>query len=318
MQINRGLVFWGVALVTAGVVALAVQQGFVDRDALTGAWRLWPVVLIAIGLAIIVSRTPFSLLGTIVAGLAVGAGAGVLISVGPGLASCGGQEPTSTTTRDGAFTGTEASVDLDFSCGTLALSQVDGTGWRVIAGETGDNEVLIDATDTSLVVRSPNRAFMSGEERWEVSLGDALTYSLSIDANAATSTLDLAGGSFTDLSVNPNAGSLTLELRGTAVEALDLSMNAGSTAILVDETTDLEGTLATNAGSIELCAEPGTALRITVESNLTFSHDLDQSDLVKSGSTWTSAGFDGAAHHVDLGLEGNAASFSLNPEEGCT
>ena len=318
MQINRGLIFWGVGLVTAGVVALAVQQGFVDRDALTGAWRLWPIVLIAIGLAIIVSRTPFALLGTIVAGLVVGAGAGVLISVGPGLATCGGHEPTSTTTRDGAFTGNEATIDLNFSCGTLEVGLTDSEGWRVVTGETGDDEALIDATDTTLVVRSPSRAFMSGEERWDVDLGDALTYTLSVSANAATSTLDLAGGSFTDLSVNPNAGSLTLDLQGTAVEALDLSMNAGSTAILVNETTDLEGTLATNAGSIELCAAPGTALRITVQANLTFSHDLEDSDLVQSDSTWTSAGFEGADHHVDLHLEGNAASFSLNPEEGCT
>ncbi len=318
MQINRGLVFWGVALVTAGVVALAVQQGYLDRDALAGAWRLWPVVLIAIGLAIIVSRTPFALLGTIVAGLVVGAGAGVLISVGPGLASCGGHEPTSTTTRDGTFTGQEASVDLDFSCGKLEVDLTDGSVWRVAAGETSDNEFLIDASDTTLVVRSPNRAFMSGEERWEVTLGAALIYSLSIGANAATSTVDLAGGSFTELTVSPNAGTLTLDLRGTAVEALDLSMNAGSTAILVDETTDLEGTLATNAGSIELCSSDETALRITVDANLTFSHDLEESDLVHSGNTWTSAGFEGADHHVDLRLEGNAASFSLNPEEGCT
>jgi LiaI-LiaF-like transmembrane region len=318
MQINRGLVFWGVALVTAGVVALAVQQGYVDRDALIGAWRLWPVVLIAIGLAIIVSRTPFALLGTIVAGLVVGAGAGVLISVGPGLATCGGPEPTSTSEQDGAFSGSEASVDLDFSCGTLDVGLTDGSGWSVAIGQTGGGATAIGATETSLAVTSQERGFMDGEEHWEISLGAQPTYSLTIGANAATSTLELAGGSFTDLSVNPNAGSLTLDLQGTAVEALDLSMNAGSTAILVDETTELEGTLATNAGSFELCAAPGTALRITVQANLTFSHDLEDSDLVQNGNTWTSAGFEDADHHVDLHLEGNAASFSLNPEEGCT
>ena len=49
MQVNRGFAFWGVALITAGVVALAIQAGLVTDEAASQAWRLWPVVLIVIG-----------------------------------------------------------------------------------------------------------------------------------------------------------------------------------------------------------------------------------------------------------------------------
>jgi hypothetical protein len=288
MQMNRGLVFWGVCLVTGGVVALAVQQEYVDREALAGAWQLWPVVLIAIGVAIILSRTPFALLGTIVAALVVGAAGGLLISIGPGFASCGGPAPGgSLSMRDGAFAGDAAAVDLDFNCGTLVVALTDGDGWRVASAQTGGGEARVDATDTSLAVSSPDRAFMAGEEHWEVALGADLAYQLSIHANAATTSLNLAGGSFSEVSVDPNAGSLTIDLRGTSVEALDVAMNAGSATISVDRTTDLEGTLGTNAGSVQLCADPGTALRIAVQENLTFSHNLDESDLVQAGHTWT-------------------------------
>lgn len=314
---NRGLVFWGIALVTAGLVALASQQGYLDREALAGAWRLWPVVLIAIGLSIVLSRTPVAVLGTIAAALVVGAAGGALISVGPGVASCGGPEPASLSTREGAFSGDGASVDLDFNCGTLEVSMTDGTDWRVAAGESDGDEVRIDASDTSLAVSSPDRGFMAGEQRWEIRLGLGVTYAMSVDVNAATTTLNLGGGSFSELSVDPNAGSLSFDLHGTSVDSFSLDMNAGSASFQVDGTTGLEGTIGMNAGSIGLCAEPGTAIRFTVEENLTFSHELDDSDLVRTGDTWTSANFDTADRRIDLQLEGNAASFSLNPEGGC-
>jgi hypothetical protein len=317
MQINRGLVFWGIALVTAGVVALAFQQGYLDRDALASAWRLWPVVLIAIGLSIVLSRTPFAVLGIIAAALVVGAAGGALISVGPGFASCGGPEPTSLATREGAFTGNAASVELDFNCGTLEVALTDGNGWRVASGQSDGEEAQIEATDASVAVSSPDRGFMGGEQRWEIGLGSDLTYALSINVNAATTVLNLADGSVSELSVDPNAGSLTFDLRGTSVASFSLDMNAGSASFRVGEGTDLDGTVGMNAGSIDFCADPGTALRFTVEENLTFSQDLDESELVRSGETWTSANFDTADRRIDLRLEGNAASFSFNPEGGC-
>jgi len=313
MQINRGLVFWGVALVTAGVVALAVQQQYIDPESLAGAWRLWPVILIAIGLSIVLSRTLFAVLGTIAAALVVGAAGGALISVGPEFASCGGPEQASLGTRDGQFRGASASVELDFDCGTLEVAMPDGSGWRVASAD----EVRIEATETSLAVSSPDRGFMAGEQRWEIGLGSNLTYAMSIDVNAATTVLSLADGNFSEVSVDPNAGSLTFDLRGTTVRSFSLDMNAGSASFQVDDATHLDGTVGMNAGSIEFCADPDTALRFTVGENLTFSQDLDESDLVHSGDTWTSANFDTAGRRIDLRLEGNAASFSFNPEGGC-
>ena len=53
MRVNRGLIFWGVALVTAGAVALAIQYDIVAGESAREAWRLWPIVLIVIGVAVI-------------------------------------------------------------------------------------------------------------------------------------------------------------------------------------------------------------------------------------------------------------------------
>ena len=40
MQVNRGFAFWGVALINAGVVALAIQAELVNDETARQAWRL--------------------------------------------------------------------------------------------------------------------------------------------------------------------------------------------------------------------------------------------------------------------------------------
>src|SRR5690242_19934577 len=55
VRMHRGLLFWGLGLLSAGVVALAIQQNLVDRNVMAGAWRLWPLILVAIGLSLVLS-----------------------------------------------------------------------------------------------------------------------------------------------------------------------------------------------------------------------------------------------------------------------
>jgi Domain of unknown function (DUF5668) len=52
MKYHCGLLFLGIALVTGGAVALTAQQGYIDQDLVAGAWRLWPLILVAIGVSV--------------------------------------------------------------------------------------------------------------------------------------------------------------------------------------------------------------------------------------------------------------------------
>ena len=55
----------------------------------------------------------------------------------------------------------------------------------------------------------------------------------------------------------------------------------------------------------------------TTNANITFSTNLDESGLTRAGDTWSTAGYAAAADQVHIDLEGNAASFTLNPKGGC-
>lgn len=75
--------------------------------------------------------------------------------------------------------------------------------------------------------------------------------------------------------------------------------------------------MSVNAGSIELCTEGGIAIHLTVAENITFSHNLDDSSLGRDGDTWSNVP-PGTVGSVDLHIDGNAGSFELNPEGGCS
>ena len=321
MHYHRGLLFWGLALITGGAVALAAQQGYIDHAWLAGAWRVWPLILIAIGLSILLARTPAAIVGTIVAALVVGVAGGAVIAVGPGAFTCGGSDPTDLVTRHGTFD-SAASVQLAFNCGTLKVGMTSGNQWTVASGQDGGSDAQIGSDSNRLEVRSPNDSwFDSGRQHWNVTLPTATSYQLEIAPNAADTKVDLSGGRFTSISVQPTAGSVFLDLTDAQLDNLDLSLNAGSASILVGGIADISGSLSVNAGSIELCTHGAVAWRFTVVANLTFSDNLADSGFGHDGDTWSYSppvAPGTPLSFVDLHITGNAGSFTLNPEGGCS
>ena len=326
LHYHRGLLFWGLALITGGAVALAAQQHYIDSNVFTGAWKLWPLILVAIGLSILLARTRAAIVGTIVVALVVGTAGGALIAVGPAAFSCGGADPTDLTTEQGSF-GEGASVQLDFNCGTLnvdmdnRLTDPPRNLWTVASGQKGGSAATITSAFDRLEVRSgsDNNWFDGGRQRWNVTLPTGTSYEwLEIKPNAADTNVDLGGGTFTIVAVHPNAGSLFLDLTDAHIRELGMSLNAGSASIVIGPGLDMSGSLSVNAGSIELCTSGDVALRITSDSNITFATNLDETDLVESGDTWSSRGYEAASEQVQIQLSGNAGSFDLNPEGGCS
>jgi Domain of unknown function (DUF5668) len=323
MRLNRGAIFWGLALVTAGAVALAVQAGVVSRDQVAQAWRLWPVILIALGAALIASRTPFAVLGVLVAGLIAGtAGGAALTGAWGGFGCVGDSQAGQTFTRNGTFSESSAEVVLELSCGDLSVAIDQGSAWRLDArvGDGPDPRVTQDGA--SLTARSDGGGpfgVTRDRQRWDVALPSEVALDLRVDTNAGGATLDVGGGRFSALNVDLNAGDVSLDASGADVDELSVDANAASVSVVVDAETTLAGRLEVNAGSIELCAPDGTSLAITLpDGNVTFSHNLEDSGLERSGDTWHSpAGGPSGSASVDLSVGGNAGSFTYNPEGGC-
>jgi cell wall-active antibiotic response 4TMS protein YvqF len=324
VHINRGLVFWGVALITAGVIALASQVGWIDSAVVRDLWRFWPIALIVIGLAVIASRTQFALIATLVAGLVVGGLAGALFAGFPqGITvGCGGT-PDQTKAVSGLFGGASADVDLELNCGELRVTTASGADWDVDARYAGDNAPNITSSDGSLHVSADEATvfgFADERQEWDVVLPTEVDLNLEVSANAAETDLALDDASFGELNVDANAGSVVIGLPGGSVDDLSVDANAGSISLTADDGTTLAGSVSMNAGSFDLCVPDDVGVAITIsEEDITFSHNLDESNLTRNGDTWSggpaSATSDAA---ITLDVSGNAASFTFNPDGGCS
>ena len=101
MHVRRDLLFAGLFFIPLGAITLLVRAGTIDADALLDAPRLWPLMLVGLGLALLLGRSRAASLGTAVVALVLGVLVGSAIASGNvwigNVAECGpvsGSTPT--------------------------------------------------------------------------------------------------------------------------------------------------------------------------------------------------------------------------------
>jgi hypothetical protein len=317
MRVRRGLLFWGLLLIPLGAIPLLVRAGQLDPNRLIDAWRLWPLIIVGIGLVILASRTRYALIGTAVLALAIGSIGGAALASGNiwlgAVGACGiGDQGTTAVDKTGTFGG-PASVRLQLDCGTVDFRAGSDTAWTVHASYRGDPPV-VDGTASGLDVRTPS----GGPHRqdWTIAAPASSLTSLRLTANAASSTVDLGSAALDDLRADVNAGDVRISGGSSAIKHADLTMNAGRLRLTLGSGAATTGSLSVNAGAIDLCVPPDVGLRLDVQDQLTFVTNLSSRGLARNGSIWT-RGATGAAQTISLSLQGNAASFTLDPNGGC-
>lgn len=314
MAVHRGYLFWGIFFILLGGIPLLDRLGVIDAGAWGDLWRLWPLIIIAIGLAILVSRSRMAIAGSVVTALVVGVIAGGSLAAGSGFFNFGDCLPGSDTameqvTESGQL-GDDASVVLSVNCGELDVATATGDDWTLDASYRGDPP-YISSSASSLRIEAPEER--SNRQEWDVQLPAERLRELTINMNAGGATVDVGDAQLDELTIETNAGDTTILAEGAEIDALDVEINAGRVRITLDGPVG-EGSLSVNAGAIDLCVPDDAALRFEVEEQLTFSTNLDDAGLAQNGETWTR---DGSGPQIALQIEGNAASFTLNPEDGC-
>ncbi|HEX6868949.1 MAG TPA: hypothetical protein VF119_09095 [Candidatus Limnocylindrales bacterium] len=317
-MINRTALFLGAFVATAGIVMLIGSGSATVEGLLTDALRLWPLAIIAIGVGLLLRRTRFALVGTLVAAIIPGLLLGGVVVAAPDMTSfC--DEPASgpIVEHDGTFVG-GATVDLALACGDLKVSTIPGADWHVTSVDIGDDAARVTAEGDGLTVTSfpDDRRVGWGREAddWDVALPTGVPLSIRAEANAGRADLDLAGARVGDLDVVVNAGAARLDLTSATVERLDVAVHAGGASIRLPSSGVLTGDLEVAAGSLELCRPESLGLRINgdvVLGSATFN------GLVRVGDAWQTPDYPTAAARADLVVTASAGSVTVDPQGGC-
>ncbi len=318
MQVNRRFLNIGVFLVAAGAVMLVAQSGAIDREAVARALGLWPVVVIALGLGILLRRTRLGLAGGMLAAAMPGLLLGGLVVAAPQLApGCGDAGPVSFATQQGTFGGA-AAVDLTLACGDLAVTTAPGNGWLLQAGNASGAVPVVGASADRLSVASSGQrwqlGFIRGGDAWQLSLPTASTIDLAAEVNAGRGRFDLVGAQLGNVQLAVNAGEMRVDLTGATVARLSMRVNAASAWLRLPAAQDTSAELSVNAGSLAICAPGGVGLRVHQAGVLS---SITDTGLVRIGDAWESPGYSMANHHADVTITANVGSVDVNPVGGC-
>ncbi len=318
MRVDRGRLNWGVFFIVLGAVPLAYHQGVVGSTTLGDAWRLWPLVIVGIGLGFVLSRTPAFFIGGTVVAVCLGLVFGSVAAVGPNIGCGFDTNNPNTVSRTGSFTGT-ASVDLHLTCGTANISTSSDGLWHVDATNTGGQTTQVNSTGSELHVSSATvdgLHFDRGKDDWRIALPAGSRIDLTSTLDAGDAHFNLGSANVSSARFTLNLGSLHVDLSGANVGTLNISTNLGSAFVTLDGSSNLDADLKTNLGSLDVCVPAGLGVQVTASDSLS-SSDFHDAGLVRVGGTWQTPGYDSATHKANLTVETSLGSLKLRSAGGC-
>ena len=319
MRLDRSRLNWGVFFIVLGSVPLAYHRGIVSQATLADAGRLWPLILVGIGLGLVLARTPASFVGGLTVAAIFGLILGSFFTVGPNIGCSGNSNDTRNVSGSGAFNGS-ADISLTLQCGTATINASPDSQWRIDTATTGGGEARIVSTSSSVVATSRDDGWQwaggrgRGRGRWNIQIPGNVPTSLSATINGGDATYNISAVALSSANFSLNAGAMHVDLSGARVGSISVSTNAGSTSITLDGNSDVSGSISTNVGATDLCTLSGLELRIRTTDNLAFT---SLPGLSRVGNAYQSAGWDTAVHRADLSISTSVGSFNLNPAGGC-
>ncbi len=294
---RRGSLVGPLILIALGVIFLLTNTGYLSGDTWLVLLRLWPLLLIAIGIDILIGRR--SLVGALIAlviMILLFAGGIWLVTAqnGPGAASV--QTQNISQALQGA---TRANVTIGPRDSGLRIGGLQGTtgqliqGTITLAGSEKATPTLSVSGDTAVYQLEVSEGIFFGlgptNRPWDLKLTTDVPIDLTINGGVGDNNLDLSSLNLAGLVVNNGVGSTTLTLPARGKFSARISGGLGNTTIRIPSSL---------AARIHL----GTGLGQTAVTS-SYQH--------MGGNDYVSANFDTASDRVDMSATTGVGNLAI-------
>lgn len=318
MRVNRRLLAWGVFLLALGGVLVAADLRTVDTALLTDIVRLWPLAVLAIGLAMVLRKTSVALPLVLAAALLPGAVLGAALAVVPRFSGdCGSRgEPQPAALAEGTFT-RNATVEVRTGCGSLAIATAPGDAWRLDARNTVARAPIVESGSNSLGIRHAgvDELFDAGRDAWDLTLPAERVDSLTVWTLAGNSYLDLPGARLDELVVTANASKMVIDAADASIGDLSARVNVGSLSISLPGRGFVTGSLRIGGGNLRLCSAPGAGLDVEISGT---AEHVTVGGVDWEESRWTKPGYELTEIRASLELQVTFGAIEIDPIGGCS
>jgi len=277
-----------------GIVFLLQTFGVLPWELWATLWRFWPVLLIAMGLAILMRRhNPWLVSGLIFALLLASLGIAIWQH---GLPSPVGAAATSYTEPLDNLE--HARIEIDLSAASLAVGSLPAGSANFVeaisAGKPGDMLASFQRQDGEGLLalrtrRTSEQLWNEAESHWEVNFSREIPLALEIKAAVADLDLDLSQLSVTELR---------------------LDIDAGNCAIQMPSSISIKAYIKADLANIELAIPEGVAAKLKISADLS-ALEIDEGRFQRQGDYYLSPDFEQAVNRIELELDSDLGRIQV-------
>jgi hypothetical protein len=308
MHARRGGLVGPIILIGAGIMFLLNNMGVLGWNVWFELLRLWPVLLIAIGLDILIGRR--SAVGSLViAVLLLGVlGTAIWLAVPGSPVLATGQGLTTQQINQPLEGATRAVVDIAPGIGEL----------RISAGQesAGLVEGQVSLAQNEQLTRNFNK------------IGNTANFTLRTEGTAdtwpfgfaqtqwqnKTWTLQLGRDVPIDLRLETGIGKADVDLSGLNITSLNVNTGVGQTVLTLPRQGRLNASIEGGVGEARITVPAGMAARIHTNGGLGKTNV--KGNYVHQGEEYVSPNYDSAENQVDLTINGGVGNVTIQEQAG--
>lgn len=304
-------VFWPLMFIGAGVMLLLSNLGYLPWQSWGVLWRLWPLLLVALGIDVLIGRR--SAIGAIISGLLILALIGTIVVVAlfaqniPGVSDWIQPPEFRHDHVESSLTNVErAEVDIDWNSAPGYLSALEDSPNLIEADVDylGDLIFRTDVRGGRADVKLDSRLSVIGfwawplgdqsDKRWDVGLSPDVPLDLTLDAGSGPCDFDLTNLQISGLALDVSSGPIDLVLPSGSTFEAKIDGSSGPLTIILPRSVGARVVLDSGSGPFS----PGARFEL-VRGKL------------RDDGTWETDNYDTAEHTITLEIDQGSGPISI-------